>query len=404
MNLLKIAWRNIWRNKVRSSTVIASVVVGLMAGVFAAALVEGMMHGRFENFIEKEISHLQVHQPDFIEQPEVPHFIQTPLEALEKIDAVAGVKSVTARSRAQAMIASASYTAGVTLNGIIPDREEQTTGFSSNIIEGNYLEAGDRNSIVIGRALANKMNVAIGSRVVLTFQDATNEMVAAAFTVKGIFATYYARYDESTAFVPIDYLNEQLQLGAYFHEIAVLANDMEVVQEVKEELVVLFPSDKVRTWNEISPELEYWVELGGIFSYIFVIVLMLGLAFGLLNTMLMAVFERTREIGMLMAIGMSKRKVFFMIVFETFILSSIGTVISIAGSVALIQWLSERGIDLSAFSDVMQEIGFETLIYPYLGGSFYVFLPIIVLTISLLAAIYPALKALRLNPSDAVRK
>lgn len=404
MNLVKIAWRNIWRNKVRSGTVIASVVVGLMAGVFAAALVEGMMHGRFENFIEKEISHLQVHHPEFIEQPEVPLFIQTPLSVLEQVDGISGVKSVTARSRAQAMIASATYTAGVTLNGIIPDREEQTTGFSANVIEGEFLAAGDKNSMLIGKALASKLNVGIGSRVVLTFQDAENEMVAAAFTVKGIFETYYARYDESTAFVPLDYLSEQLQLGDYFHEIAVLASSMDEVQDVKKEVALLFPNDKVRTWNEISPELEYWVELGGVFSYIFVIVLMLGLAFGLLNTMLMSVFERTREIGMLMAIGMSKRTVFFMIVFETFILSIIGTVISIAGSVALIRWLSERGIDLSAFSDVMQEIGFETLIYPYLAGSFYVFLPIIVLLISLLAAIYPALKALRLNPSEAVRK
>ena len=404
MNLIKIAWRNIWRNKVRSSTVITSVVVGLMAGIFAAALVEGMMLGRFENFIEKEISHLQVHQPDFIEQPEVPYFIQESITSLEKIDAIEGVKSVTARSRAQAMIASATYTAGVTLNGVLPEREEQTTGFSSNIIEGEYLDKDDKNAVLIGKALANKMNVNIGSRIVLTFQDAENEMVAAAFTVKGIFETYYARYDESTAFVPLTYLNEHLQLGDSFHEIAVLAKDMDVVQDLKKELSLLFPNDKVRSWNEISPELEYWVELGGVFSYIFVIVLMLGLAFGLLNTMLMAVFERTREIGMLMAIGMSKRKVFFMIVYETFMLSIIGTIISIIGSSILIRWLSERGIDLSAFSDVMQELGFETLIYPYLAGSFYIFLPIIVLIISLFAAIYPAIKALRLNPSDAVRK
>lgn len=404
MNLFKIAWRNIWRNKLRSIAVMASVVLGLVAGVFSAAMVEGMMNGRFQNFIEKELSHIQVHHPDFIGQHEIFQTTGQSVEILSKVLEMPLVKSAAVHTKTQSMIASATFTGGVQLSGISPEHETNTTGFAENMIEGEYLNPDDRNSILIGKALAEKMKVGVGSRIVLTFQDAENEIISSAFRVKGIFETYYTRFDENNAFVNLAYINEYLKLGDEFHEMAILAKDAEQLDKIVADVQPLFPGMKVRKWNEISPELDYWVEMGNLFSYIFIGVIMIGLAFGLLNTMLMAVFERTKELGMLMAIGMNKTRIFSLIVLETMALSLTGTFVGMLLAYLSIAFTQSNGIDLSAFSDVMKEIGFENMIYPEMNWAFFSVVPFIVFFTALLAAIYPAFKALSLNPADAVRK
>jgi putative ABC transport system permease protein len=404
MNLFKIAWRNIWRNKLRSIAVMASVVLGLVAGVFSSAMVEGMMNGRFQNFIEKELSHIQVHHPEFIGQHEIFQTTQADKSVLNKVLDMPLVKSAAIRTKTQSMIASATFTGGVQLSGISPEHENNTTGFAENIIEGEYLDKSDRNAILIGESLAEKMKVGVGSRIVLTFQDAENEIISSAFRVKGIFETYYTRFDENNAFVNLEYINEYLKIGNEFHEMAILAHDAEQLDNIVADVQPLFPEMKVRKWNEISPELDYWVEMGSVFSFIFIGVIMIGLAFGLLNTMLMAVFERTKELGMLMAIGMNKTKVFSLIVLETVALSLTGTTVGMILAYLIIAYTKKNGIDLSAFSDVMKEIGFENMIYPVMNWNFYSIVPFVVFFTALLAAIYPAMKALSLNPADAVRK
>lgn len=404
MNLINIAWRNIWRNKLRSIAVMFSVMLGLFAGIFSSALVEGMMNGRFQNFIEKELSHIQVHHPHFIGQQEVFQTTNISIDILDEINKLPEVKSATVRTKIQSMIASATFTGGVRLIGVETTYEQKTTGFADNLIEGEFIAQDDRNAIVIGQALADKMKVGIGSRIVLTFQDVENEITSAAFRVKGIFETHSSRFDESMAYANIHYLNEHLKIEDTFHEMAVLANYPDKLDELVSKLKDKFPENSVRKWNEIAPEMDFWVEIGSIFSYIFVGVILIGLAFGLLNTMLMAVFERTRELGMLMAIGMNKRRVFSLIVLETMALSVVGALLGLAGAVLVIKATSKSGIDLSAFSDVMREIGFENIIYPELNLVFISILPVLVIATALLAAIYPALKALKLNPAEAVRK
>ena len=404
MNLLNIAWRNIWRNRLRSLAVIFSVTLGLFAGIFSSALVEGMMNGRFQNFIEKELSHIQIHHPDFVGQEEVFQTTGISIDILEHINLIPEVKSATVRTKTQSMIASATYTGGVQLIGVEPNFEQKTTGFAGNIIEGKYITDDDKNAIVIGKALAEKMKVSIGSRIVLTFQDIDNEIISAAFRVKGLFETHSSRFDESMAYTNIHYLNGHLNTENTFHEMAILAKQPEELSILTHQLKEKFSNVSVREWNEIAPEMNYWVQLSSIFSYIFIGVILVGLAFGLLNTMLMAVFERTRELGMLLAIGMNKIKVFNLIVLETIILSIVGAAVGLFAGVLVIKTTQNTGIDLSAFSDVMREIGFENIIYPELNKVFISILPVLVMVTALLAAIYPAIKALKLNPAESVRK
>jgi ABC-type lipoprotein release transport system permease subunit len=403
-NLFKIAWRNIWRNKLRSMAVIFSVFLGLLGGILLSGLSVGMLEGRIHSFIENELSHIQVHHPDFVGQQEVYQTLAGDENLLSQILQLEGVKAATLRSKTHSMVASATYSSGVQLQGILPEMEDRTTDFSKNMIEGEYLNAQDNNAIVIGKALADKLKVGVDSRIVLTFQDIENDITSVAYVVKGIYETFSNTYDENMVFVPLNHLNKHLKLVDKFHELAVLTEDANALQPQLDRLKELFPEMTVRTWEEISPEMRLWIEAGGIFTYILTIIIMIALAFGLLNTMLMAVFERTREIGMLMAIGMNKRKVFGLIVFETILLSFVGTALGILVGYGWLTHLSKNGVDLSAISDVMKEIGFDTMIYPVLDPTFFSLLPVIVFVTALLAAIYPAVKALRLNPAQAIRE
>lgn len=404
MKLSTLAWRNIWRNRLRSSTVIASVLLGIAAGIFASALMKGMLEGRFDNFIEDEISHLQVHHPDFVKEPEVRHTLKGGDEVLTALGKTEGIQATTARIRVQGMIASANYTGGIVLTGILPEAEERVTGFSQKMHEGEYLETGDGNRILIGKSLAEKMKVGIGSRVVLTFQDADYEIVSAAFTVKGIFQTISNRYDEGLAFVPAAYLRTHLANDEPYHEVAVLLNDIGQSEPLKAKIQALYPEMRVRTWEEVAPELTFWLEAGDVVGYVFIVIILLGLAFGLLNTMLMAVFERTRELGMLMAVGMNKRRVFALIVWETLFLSLIGAAAGLGLGYAAVAFTAKNGIDLSQLSDVMRELGFSEFIYPSVDPFFLVLVPLMVVATALLAAVYPAIRALKLNPAEAVRE
>jgi putative ABC transport system permease protein len=402
METIKMAWRNIWRNKTRSTAVILAVILGLTAGIFSSALVEGVMLSRFENFIEKQISHIQVHHPDFIREREVFQLIPENRHIIDQIAAMPSVKGATLRSKNQSMIASATYTGGIELTGVLPQQEHQTTEFASNIVAGNYLSIEPTNEILIGASMSKKMKVDVGSRIVLSFQDQDNNLISASFLVVGLFDTGYKRFDESNAFVHLHQISEYLDIDDQFHELAVLAHNPENLNEIVNALEPFFPDMRIRTWQEVSPELEIMMASSGMFSYIFVILILIGLAFGLLNTMLMAVFERTREIGMLMAIGMNKRKLFLLIIIETLFLSLSGTAIGIILAIALVSWTGHIGIDLSAFSDVMKELGVDPVIYPTLDLSFTYVLPFIVVAISIISALYPASKALGLKPAEAI--
>ncbi len=404
MNTLTIAWRNIWRHKLRSLTVMCSVLLGISAGIYAAALMKGMLEGRFDHFIENEISHMQVHHPDFVREPEPAYTVATEGDALQALQGLPGVSAATARLKVHGMIASANYTGGVQLIGILPEMEEATTGFSDKLMAGENLSSDDGNRILIGYALAQKMKVDIGSRIVLTFQDVDQEIVSAAFTVKGFFQTISNRYDEGVAFVPAAYLGSHLRTGRAYHEYAILAEGMDRVEDLRPGVEALFPGMRVRSWDQLSPELSFWLEAGGVVSYAFIIIILLGLTFGLLNTMLMTVFERTRELGMLMAIGMNKRKVFALIVMETLLLAVSGAVLGLGIGYGLVRLSAKNGIDLSALSDVMRELGFSSIIIPDVDTTFLLLIPVMVVITALLAAVYPALKALSLNPAEAVRE
>ncbi len=187
------------------------------------------------------------------------------------------------------------------------------------------------------------------------------------------------------------------------HEIAILLNDNNNTEEATKIVSSLFPQLEVKDWQQISPEAGYLVSAMNQYMFIFLIIILVALCFGIINTMLMVILERVRELGMLMAIGMNKTKVFFMIMLETIYLSLTGGILGIFIGYMISKYFANKGIDLYFWKDAFSEIGYSTLVYPAIDGRTMFITTIMVIVTGVLSSLYPAYKALKLNPSEAIR-
>jgi len=403
--LLLIAWRNIWRNKMRSLLVIISVALGLWAGTFIMAYAFGIIDQRLEDAIENEVSHLQMHHPEFKKDKDPRYYIPQGESLLQRTLNDERTQAASARVLASGMVASAISSTGGQFLGISPEAEQSVTGLQDKIIEGSYLDEEERNRIVIGQKLANKLKVKIRSKIVLTFQDTSGHLVAGAFRIAGIYKTPNTTYDETHLFVKSQDLRALLGLQDEFHEVAIMLKDPDKLEEFQGALQQQYQDIQIESWKELAPELRYMIESLDQYIIIFLVIILLALSFGIVNTMLMAVLERVREIGMLMAIGMNKTKLFGMVSLETIFLVMIATPVGLVLAYTTNQLLGQYGLDLSGlYQEGYAALGFNPIIYPHLDNIYYVRIMIMVAVAALLASVYPAITAIRLNPVTAIRK
>lgn len=384
---------------------LGAIIAGMWAGILVSGLTNGMMEQRFNNLIEESMTHVQVHHPTFVVEREPDMYIPEPDELIEFLSNLNGVESFTARTLSGGMIQSPQTTAGVQIVGIRVDRERATTTFHENITEGEYLDSDTQNALIMGEALAEKLDMEIGNRVVLTFPTTEDELTSAAFNIIGLFRTASSQFDEQQVYVRSSDLSGLLAGEAIYHEFAMMLNDSDSSNVIASKINDEFPGIKAETWYELSPELRYIADFGNSMTFYVMLVIMLALAFGILNTMLMAIFERMRELGMLMAVGMSKRRVFLMIMFESIMLTCTGAIAGMLLAYLTIQWLGNSGIDMAALGgESLSEFGYDTVVYPVITSADFMSITILVVATVLISAVYPSYKALKIKPADVVRE
>lgn len=364
----------------------------------------GMYKQYMRETVDTQISHLQLHHPKFEEDREVKYILDDNVLLLDYINNLDEVKAATARTISTGMISSPTSASGVTINGILPDQEDKVTQLASRIVEGTYLDSSGRNPVLIGKKLAQKLKIKLKNKIILTFQDTTGEIVAGAFRTEGIFRSKNSVFDEMNLYVRSSDLSRLLNTDKAFHEIAILLKDDKNTELIKKNLQKKFPATNVKTWKELAPELNLVIDSFNEYMYIFIGIILLALTFGIVNTMLMAVLERMREIGMLMAIGMSRIRIFFMIILETIYLALVGGPIGLITGYFTVKWTGKVGIDLSMYAEGFSSWGFSNVVYPELESSYYLPLTIMTIFTAVLSAIYPAIRALRLKPAEAIRK
>ena len=402
--LLTISWRNIWRHPARSGVLLGAIIAGLWAGIMVSALANGWVKQRFDNMILEELTHVQIHHPEFLAERESAMHIDRADDLMRFLEQDDRVRNFTPRTLSDAMIQSPLTSSGVQIRGIDIHKEPRTTTFHENLTQGEYLDAGMRNPILLGEELAEKLNVGIGNRVVLSFQDLDNHITSGSFNIAGLFRTASNPYDERHVFVRARDLNTLLTEQTIWHEIAIILHDESLSNALAADLNRQFDGIAAETWYELSPELRYITDMGGSMTFYIMVVIMLALAFGILNTMLMAIFERMRELGMLMAVGMSKIRIFLMIMLESVILTLTGAVAGLVIAHISVNYLARKGLDMTSVGgESMAEFGYDAVVYPIAASGDYITTILLVSFTAILAAIYPAIKALRLNPVEVIK-
>ncbi len=399
-----IAWRNIWRNKTRSLVIITAITLGIFAGVFIIAFLYGWVQQRIDAVIQTEVSHIQLHHPAYLSSQELTDYMVLNDTLQKALAQQTAIQHHTTRLLSSGMIASAETKAGVQLIGVVPETEIAVTNLHTHLVAGTYLEGIKRNPIVIGQQLAKTLNVKLRSKLVITLSEMDGTLTKATFRVAGIYTTANTAYDETKVFVRQQDLRRLLKAPASItHEIAILVHENGVEDAVVQELGTAMPTLDIATWKTLMPEIQMMHENMSVMTAVFVGIILLALGFGIVNTMLMVILERIPEIGMTMAIGMNTRSIFLMILAETLCLAMVGGLVGILLALVLIRFTQYTGIDLSLWAAGLQATGFDTVIYPQITLIEILKVTCLVILTGILAALYPAKKAISLNPSEALR-
>ncbi len=401
--LLKLAWRNIWRNKRRSMIVIGSVMVGVIALIIIDGLNNGFLSQMLFNQVDLNISHVQIHKRGFHDNKVVQSFIPDK-KKVEKILRKNGkIKHFSERVVSFGLVSSAVSSSGVFILGINPEDESKITTVSKSIIKGKYFNGKER-EIVIGSKLAEKLKVDLGGKVIALANRPDGSIGSEVFRIVGIFRSPSSNFDKTYIFVPIKTLQRMLGIGNNIHEFAIVTQNYNLAETVRDEIKQEL-SDKyeVLSYHDILPLLIMQMDLYKETMYIINMIIGLALIFGIINSMLMAVFERVNEIGVLMAIGMKNGKIFSMILLESLLIGIVGTVFGVLIGLGLNEILSAQGIDFSLFSKSLESWGIGAVIYPHLSLENLITTFLMIPFITMLGAIYPAWKAIKLEPVAAIR-
>lgn len=403
--IFKVAWRNIWRSRIRSIIVLSSIAIGIWAGLLIIGFSFGMNNERTAAAIGATLGHSQAHSSDFLEDPSpsaiiAPEFYENLVAALEGQSFVTGYAP---RTMLQGMVASAKQTRASRIIGVNAERERANTTIATYMQEGDFFETRVRKGVVISEKLAEKMGLGMKKKMVLTFQDHNGVIHKASFRVSGIYRTLNAAWDELNIYVQQKDV-ERIIGTSLIHEVLISYDKSEDTEEKTAAISanVALPI-VITSWKQNSPELGFADDMMGIMLVLVLGIIMLALLFGIINNMLMAVLERRRELGMLMAVGMNKRKLFFMILIETLMLGLVAGPIGIVLGDLSVRAMMEVGLDLSTKKDGLAELGMQSTIYPEIVPEYYIIIAVMVIMTALIAALFPAYKALKLNPVRAIR-
>jgi len=402
--VLRLAWRNLWRNHRRTLIMLAAIVVGVWSMIFMTALMRGMVDDMIADGISVLPGHVQIHHPDYRDDPTISNVIDPPagelLDALSRPEVVAW----TTRIRVPAVISSERDTRGVTLIGIEPGRERDLSFVADDIVEGEFLSSRDDRGIVVGRKLVEKLETGLGKRVVIMSQDPDNEIADRGFRIVGVFSSKLAQYEEGFVFAGEGTIQELLGVGDSISEVAILGSDYRDVEGLYGSIKTAAGDEvEVLPWNEIDAYLGSMLAMMDGFVIVFIVVVFLALSFGLVNTLVMAVFERVREIGLMLALGMTPRNILWQIVTESVLLLVIGLVIGNVAAIATIEPLKD-GIDVSIVGEGMEMMGASSVLYPALYLKDIVMANVIVIILGFFASLSPAWRASRYDPIRAITK
>lgn len=400
----RLAWRYLWRNYRRTGIMLLAISVGVWAMIFMTALMRGMVDQMIGDGIDALPGYVQVHHPDFRDDPNIANSLAAPDAALRAALDEPPVAAWAPRVKLPAMIASERNTRGVTLLGVIPDREIALAFDPTRIVAGRFLDSPQDPGLVVGRRMLDRLETDLGKRVVVMSQDPDNNIADRGFRIVGVFEGDLAAQEEQWIYAGLETVQTLLGMGDRIAEIAVVGGDYRDVEALLAWVRAAAPaSAEVLPWTELEPYLGMMMGVMDGFVLVWIVVIFLALSFGLVNTLMMAVFERVREFGLMQALGMKPAAILYQVLLESLMLLALGLVLGNLLAVLTI-WPIRDGIDLSAVAEGFEMMGVSSTLYPALHGRDLVTANGVVLVLGILTGLLPAWRASQYRPVEAIAK
>ncbi|MED5373015.1 MAG: FtsX-like permease family protein [Myxococcota bacterium] len=403
--MFALAWRNIWRHSRRSAITVAAMSLGAAICMVMMAFTDGMFATMFDVAVTQTSGHVRVENPAYVETRSMFDSLPDAQEKLETLQALPEVQSATWRAFGGALLGGEQKTVGVELIGVDPALERKVGDPDSLLVEGRYLEAPGE--VVIGVGLAEELDAGLGTELVAMTQASDGSIGAAEYTVVGIAKTGSTARDKQGAWLTLGDLQELLYLEDQVHEIVLLAEGGEdAVDGLKDAAVAAVGGDGVlvRTWREADPNMASMLDMGDVSSWILLSIIFFLAGFGVLNTMLMSVFERTREFGVMRALGMGRGRLVRLVLSESLVLALVGMLIGGALGGVLDFLVVQYGIDLGYGDLDMAGIQFPDTIKGQFRVDRVIATLVTMVVVALGASLFPAWRASQLKPIEAMRR
>jgi ABC-type lipoprotein release transport system permease subunit len=405
--LISLAFRNLWRNRRRTLLTLSAMVVSAALLILALGIFSGMMDDMLATTTGLYHGHLALASPAYHERRDLHTHLPAATTDLPALAELPGRRGVSPRLRAFGLLSRESSSQPVELLGIDPPREARVTTLHGKLIAGRYLHSEDTGAVVIGSALAKKLDAGIGSEVVVVTQAADGSIGNDLLTVCGIFTTGDSRYDGRLALTNLPWLQQLLVLDGRIHEVVVALDDpMQAFAAADRLNGALPPGVAARDWGDLLPEMREAIASFDVSRLIVAAILYLATGLGILNTCFMSVMERTREFGLLLASGMRAWGIRRLVLLESLLLGLLGLSAGLLGGALLTWYMQAVGIDLSAAITPVTYAG--STILPRLHAVFdpanFLIPALLLLAVAVLAGFLPANRAARLDPVAALRE
>jgi len=398
--MLSMAWRNIIRNIRRSIITMAAITIGLASLLFLWAFNDGIHNNMTRNMQDSIIGSIQIHQQGYFRSPRLSRYIHQPQQVVTALHQ-AGVDDYASELQDFALAAGDDVSEGLVLLGVNPEHTLLT--MPDKVDQGRWLRADDTTACILGATSARNLGLRLGDDLVLLTEDRFGSLAAEKFTLVGIISSGEMGIDRGLAVIPLPFMQTWLGMeGRVSRMLIQLPNDR--LESTYQSLHTALSDQnyEVMRWYDMYPMMQQWVELENVFYYIFLGVVLLIVAAGVMNTVLMSMLERVHEFGVMLALGCSRFSLAGMVLVESMILGTCGVLAGTALGLSLVAWFHRVGIDLSGQMDTIQRFYVDPVVHTEINTDHLLHTVSLVLLAALLAAIVPALRAARLEPVDAI--
>lgn len=404
MNTLRVGWRNLWRNKRRTFITLAAVSTCTLTLIVIYTLMGGLVGGAVANTTNISVGEVQVYAPGYLKDRSFYKTVKNPAAVLAA--AKAAQVGAAARAYGFGLAAKDAKSAGAKFWGIDPLAERTAFDLAKHVAQGKFLGDKPAKAVVLGRKLAKSLHAEVGSELVVVVQAGDGSLGNELYTVVGILKGAGESIDRSAALIHQSDFAELFVSGGRIHEVVLNSRGTVALSELSAVAKGAAPAMKVTTWRKLLPAASDMLNMFDSVMWIFLLVFVLAAALGVMNTMLMATFERMREFGIVRALGATAWHVISDVTAEAMILSIFGTLVGAVLGLAASYYLAVHGLDTSdlAGSYSISGITFDPIWRAVITVKSCVLPMIMMWVVCLLASIYPAVLAARLDPVKAINR